>query len=894
MASGRVFRFRGRPSESDFDRRSDGSARRAQAVQSLEESGNGWFWSTDREGRLTFLSRQAADLFGIPMDQLLGQPFAQLFAASAEEVAARDRLPFVLNRQANFDRLTLQTRHEGGQRWWDVSGRISYSSGSFDGYFGFCIDVTDQLASSRSASEAALFDPLTGLPNRLNMTQFMADHIGGVRRCAVMLLDLDRFKGVNDTLGHPGGDALLKQVAGRLQKIIGDKQKIFRLGGDEFEVVLPGRDDEETLGTLAAEIISSLSQPYSINGIRCVIGASVGISISPRDGRTGDELTQKADLALYAAKSGGRGCFRFFSDDFLQVAEERRQLEEDLRDALVRDELSMAYQPLVCAISERVTGVEALIRWTHPKRGPISPEKFVPIAEEANLIDALGEWIIRKACADAASWPTDIRVAINVSPVQFANEALPSIVTSALANSGLPPHRLELELTEGIFLANSTETEAMFKRLKAIGLRLVLDDFGTGYSSLGYLRTVPFDKIKIDQSFVRGANEAGSRNAAIIAAIVALAGALNMETTAEGIETLDQLELVRSLGVSHIQGYVYSKPLDNDGLKESLSSGVWTIRPKGPAKHRSERRTIYRKAGAIIGSYYHSVTVRNISETGAYIEGLIDVPTGTQIILDFGEGRMEMAVVRRVSDRGYGVEFGSTLITSPEGSLTTRKVVSPYLLATHGLAGAAHAGKSKTLHFTGPPTTETIAAHLGLTIPSEAPSPQGSTAGASISDLSDSVRSLIAAVSPLQNLALTKPGYEGGRHLKPEEWDRLKTAVEHSPNAQLKYIVALVVLTGASFRELLAAKWSDVDLEQRSWTIPRSESGDGRTVRISDAALEILGDLPRSRSCDHLIINPRTNKPFHSVFGSWDAARKKAGLADVSIHDLRRSMKSSW
>jgi diguanylate cyclase (GGDEF)-like protein/PAS domain S-box-containing protein len=891
MASGRVFRFRGSAAEPDFA--FDASGRRAQAVQSLEASGSGWFWATDRQGRLTFLSTQFPGLVGMSLDQLLGQPFAQLFVPPGQEVAARDRLPFVLNRQANFDRLTLQTANGADQRWWDISGRVSYnSSGSFDGYFGFCIDVTDQLASSQSASQAALFDSLTGLPNRLNMARYMAEHIGASRRCAVMLIDLDRFKSVNDTLGHPGGDALLKQVSSRLQKIVGEKQKIFRLGGDEFELVLPGRDDERTLGPLANEIISSLSQPYSINGIRCVIGASVGISMSPRDGCTGDELTQKADLALYAAKSGGRGCFRFFTEDFLQIAEERRVLEEDLRDALVRDELSMAYQPLVCAISERVTGVEALVRWTHPTRGTVSPAQFVPIAEEANLIDALGEWIIRKSCEDAAGWPADIRVAINVSPVQFANEALPAIITSALANSGLPPSRLELELTEGIFLTNSSETEAMFKRLKAIGVRLALDDFGTGYSSLGYLRTAPFDKIKIDQSFVRGATQTGSRNGAIIAAIVALAGALNMETTAEGIETIDQLDLVRDLGVSHIQGYVYSKPLDNRALAESLASGDWTLRPTGPARHRSERRTIYRKAGAIIGSFYHSVTVRNISETGAYVEGLIDIPTGTQIILDFGDGRMEMAIVRRVSDRGYGVEFGSPLIKPADGGLTTRTAVSPYLLATHGLAGAAQAGESKTLHFNGAATTESIAALLGLSIQSEAPSNEGSLA--TISDLSDGVRALVAAMSPLQNLRLTKPGYQGGRQLNADEWDRLKAAVENSPNAQLKYIVALVVLTGASFRELLAARWSDVDILQRCWTILSKDSGETRTIKLSDAAMQIIGDLPRSAGSDHLIINPRTNKPFNSVFGSWDAARNRAGLADVSIHDLRKSMKSSW
>lgn len=516
----------------------------------------------------------------------------------------------------------------------------------------------------------------------------------------------------------------------------------------------------------------------------------------------------------------------------------------------------------------------------------------MPIAEEANLIDALGEWIIRKSCEDAANWPADIRVAVNVSPSQFANDALPAIVMSALANAGLPPGRLELELTEGIFLANSGETDEMFKRLKAIGVRLALDDFGTGYSSLGYLRTAPFDKIKIDQSFVRGATQTGSRNGAIIAAIVALAGALNMETTAEGIETLDQLDLVRSLGVSHIQGYVYSKPLNDEGLSNCLSSGDWTIRPEGPAKNRSDRRTIYRKAGAIIGSYYHSVTVRNISETGAYVEGLVDIPTGTQVILDFGDGRMEFAIVRRVSDRGYGVEFGFPLIKLPEGGLTTHNVVSSSMLAQRGLVGAAQAGESKSLEFDGPTTTEGVARLLGLRIPSEAPSTAGSIA--SVSDLSEGVRALVAAASPLQNLSLTKPGYGGGRQLKTEEWDRLKAAVESSPNPQLKYIIALVVLTGVSFRELLEAKWSDIDLSQHSWTITSHESGETRSIKISNAAVEIIDALPRTPGSDHLIINPRTKRPFHSVFGSWDAARKRAALADLSIHDLRRSMRANW
>jgi EAL domain-containing protein (putative c-di-GMP-specific phosphodiesterase class I) len=305
-----------------------------------------------------------------------------------------------------------------------------------------------------------------------------------------------------------------------------------------------------------------------------------------------------------------------------------------------------------------VTGVEALVRWNHRERGAISPAVFIPIAEEANLIWPLGEWVLRKACEDAARWPGEMRVAVNVSPIQFANpDPLPKIVANALAATGLAPDRLELEITESVFLADSAETGRMFKALKGLGVRLALDDFGTGYSSLGYLQSAPFDKIKIDQSFVRDATIPGSRNGAIIAAIVALAEALEMETTAEGIESLDQLDLVRKLNVSHVQGYVYSKAVPQAELLEHAEAGSWTIKPAGPARQRNDRFSLFRKVGAIHDNHRYGVVIRNLSATGAFIEGLLDVPVGTRFVIDFGEGQLVTATVRRSMRHQQGVEF---------------------------------------------------------------------------------------------------------------------------------------------------------------------------------------------------------------------------------------------
>jgi len=655
-------------------------------VRNYEECGQGWFWSTDAGGRLTYITDSVAQLMGRTTGTLLGTPLVDLFLPADSHGERQRTLPFLLTRQSRFDELPLRSAFEGDDRWWAISGCPQFDGGGkFAGYRGSGTDITAQRRSAEDASRLALYDSLTGLANRFHISKKLEATLAAFaqqqRSCAIMLLDLDRFKQVNDTLGHPAGDALLKQVAERLLKIVGDREMVSRLGGDEFQIILPDIEDRGKLGDMAAEIIASLSQPYSVEGSRCIIGAPVGVAIAPFDGLSSDDLVRNADLALYAAKGNGRGRFAFYSSDLHQAAEDRRVLEEDLRDALARGEIELGYQPVVHSRSDMVTGVEALVRWNHRERGAISPAVFIPIAEEANLIWPLGEWVLRKACEDAARWPGEMRVAVNVSPIQFANPDLPKIVANALAATGLAPDRLELEITESVFLADSTETSRMFKALKGLGVRLALDDFGTGYSSLGYLQSAPFDKIKIDQSFVRDATIPGSRNGAIIAAIVALAEALEMETTAEGIESLDQLDLVRKLNVSHVQGYVYSKAVPQAELLEHAEAGSWTIKPAGPARQRNDRFSLFRKVGAIHDNHRYGVVIRNLSATGAFIEGLLDVPVGTRFVIDFGEGQLVTATVRRSMRHQQGVEFEQTMVSDGNGGLCTRHRVSPYLIA---------------------------------------------------------------------------------------------------------------------------------------------------------------------------------------------------------------------
>ena len=658
-----------------FDARERVAARAEDILRSFEETGQGWFWETDRRGSISYISPAAAAVLGKTPDMLSGEPLTTIVDAEAGAAEAERTLGFHLSARSQFrDIEVLAANPEDEDRYWSLSGRPVYDSfKNFCGFRGHGTDLTEKRRSEQQVTRLAHYDSLTGLANRVQMSEALEEILSAPRAsdraCTVLMLDLDRFKTVNDTMGHPAGAALLKQVAQRLERVIGSHGRCGRLGGDEFQMIVPGNGDQETLTHIAKEIINSLSQPYSIEGQSVVIGASVGVALAPHDGTTSEDLIRNVDLALYAAKDAGRGVHRFYAKDLHSKAEERAELEQELREAIQTGGLSLFYQPVVYAANEKIVGFEALMRWNHPKRGFISPEKFIPIAEDAGLIDQMGQWALRTACEDLSRWPQSIRCAVNVSPLQFSNPELATHVANALAHSGVDPARLELEITESVFLNDSSGTEAMFKALKRVGVRLALDDFGTGYSSLGYLKKAPFDKIKIDQSFVRGATEDGSRNGAIIASITSLAEALNMDTTAEGVETLDELELVRLLGCSHIQGYIYYKPLDQEEATR-LVQGDLAAEADGPEAARTPRQVLLRRVTVVHRDNRLTANIRNISEGGAMIEGLWNMPVGSTIRIEFTADRFVNAYVRWSRENRVGVEFADPLRRRSDGTFS--------------------------------------------------------------------------------------------------------------------------------------------------------------------------------------------------------------------------------
>jgi diguanylate cyclase (GGDEF)-like protein/PAS domain S-box-containing protein len=662
-------------------------------MDEFEDAGLGMFWATDCDGNLIYLSDSAASIIGRPVQQVLGNPLGSLFSLEDKDDDDTPQRPlsFLLSARSKISELPVRIAVKGSERdiWWSITGRPLMEEGEFLGYRGNAKDITAQRQKERDNAKLAEYDSLTGLANRHRMgrrlNKILVAYKAAKRNCALMMLDLDRFKQVNDTLGHPAGDELLKQVSQRLGRIVGNQGEIGRLGGDEFQVILPDIDDRGRLGDIAARIIQMLSQPYSIDGARCIIGASVGIAIAPFDGLESDELVRSADLALYAAKGGGRGQYRFYSTDLKDSAEERRQIEEDLRDALSRGELAMHYQPIVRVQDNTVAGCEALMRWQHPERGYISPGTFIPVAEDSNLINVLGEWALRQACEDAAAWPSNMQVSVNVSAVQLATSGFATVVANVLAATGIEPDRLELEITESVFMGDADANESIFKALKGLGVRLSLDDFGTGYSSLGYLRDAPFDKIKVDQSFVRTSTEKGDNSAAIVAAIISLAKALGMDTTVEGVEAFDQLDMVRKEGGALIQGFLFSRAMTQEALLEKIGDGELVIQPDGPQKHRPERKTVFRRINVIHEDHCYDAVMRDISKTGAKIEGLLGVPKGTPLVLDLGNGQLAVSRVMRSEGAMQGVEFESPLVSDGAGGLCTRHRVSPYALAAAGM-----------------------------------------------------------------------------------------------------------------------------------------------------------------------------------------------------------------
>jgi len=539
-------------------------------LREFQENEADWLWQLDTKRRVRSVSPRFAFALGRDPKEVEGLSLVRLIAGSSWEEGnfegSLHELADHLKARQSFSNLLVRVEMEEGRRWWELSGTpIHDEMGKFSGFRGVGSDVTEKRESSEKIAYLARYDTLTGLPNRLMLTEALGEALRYSEqwktRCAFLMIDLDRFKAVNDSLGHQVGDQLLAQVSDRLKAVMAKGEQCGRLGGDEFAVVIRDASDKGRAASLAQEIIATLSDPYRVNDKTLYIGASVGSAVGPRDGDTVEMLLRNADLALYRAKEEGRGAHCNYMPSLHADAEERRSLETALRHALGNGELELHYQPVVNAISEDIVSFEALMRWNSADHGSVSPGKFIPLAEDTRLIVPIGAWALREACAEAANWPGHVKVAVNVSGEQLGEPDFCGSVVRALAYSGLPAHRLEIEVTESVFLKDGRTARQVLEEIMALGCSVALDDFGTGYSSLGYLRTLRFSTIKVDRSFVQGATQESRESLAIIRAVVAMAQSLEMSTTAEGVETAEQAVMVREMGCTKIQGYYFGRPM---------------------------------------------------------------------------------------------------------------------------------------------------------------------------------------------------------------------------------------------------------------------------------------------------------------------------------------------
>ncbi len=670
---------------------SDGE--RLAMLDELEQSGLGWFWASDASGRLTYLSAAMAARLALSVGAAVGQPLTAIFAAADREGRGKS-LALMLGAHKAFSGLAVRAAGQAESAVLRLSGQpVTGPEGEFLGFRGTGADITEEYVREEESARLARYDSLTGLSNRHRMAHQIEATLTAFRAarrsCAVMMIDLDRFKHVNDTLGHGAGDELLKQVAARLGRAIDRECEIGRLGGDEFQVMLPDIEDRGVLGELAMKIIAMLRQPYSLADGRCVIGASVGIAIAPHDGVTREEVVRAADLALYAAKNGGRAQYRFFSGELENETIFRRRLEQDLGEALRDQELFLRFEPIVEAAAGTVASLEAHVCWNHATRGIIDEQDFAQIIEGSALTGEVGRWAIMAACAEAAGWVDTVRVAVNVPvPLFLADDFVP-LVAEAIETAGIAPARLELEISEAVFFGDASTVDRTLAGLFKLGVRLTLDEFGSGYSSLAYLRRAPFDAIKIDQKLVAEAERQEGRELGLVRAIVALAGALQMDTMAGGIESAGLLAALTGSGVRYLQGPIFSEPVNACAVAGEMDGGAWKIEPGTSRARRARRRTVFRKIQVIHDDYAYEVTLRNLSKTGALIQGLAEVPKGTQFVVDLGGGQLAVATVTRSNGDVQGLEFEQPLIEDGSGRLCTRHRVSPYALAAAGTPLAA-------------------------------------------------------------------------------------------------------------------------------------------------------------------------------------------------------------
>nr|WP_237437812.1 EAL domain-containing protein [Altericroceibacterium endophyticum] len=562
----------------------EGVAQKSEVVSLLlreyEDNEADWLWELDTSRRIRAASRHFAFATGRAASELEGELFTKLLAGdsweSGEFAPSLHQLSEKFKLKEHFSNLVVKADLPKGRRWWKLSGApMIDDDGRFTGYRGVGSDVTVQRESDEKIAYMARYDTLTGLPNRLQLTECLGEALHYSEqwrsRCAFLMVDLDRFKSINDSLGHQIGDQLLAQVSDRLRDLMAGNDSCGRLGGDEFAVVMRDMRDRAQVEAFANRLILSLSEPYTVNQHKLFVGASVGSAIGPGDGATVETLMRNADLALYRAKATGGAAHRTYVPSLHADAEERRQLEVSLRHALERKEFRLNFQPVVHAMRENVVSFEALLRWHSADHGVVSPAKFIPLAEETRLIVPIGNWVLYEACREAVNWPSQMRVAVNVSGEQLLVPDFSRNVADALIATGLPPERLEIEVTESIFLRDPAMARQSLQEILALGCSIALDDFGTGYSSLGYIRNLSFSTIKIDRSFVQGAAQNNPESLAIIRAVVAMAQSLGMNTTAEGVENADEAAMVRELGCSKIQGYHFGRPMEAEDAARLLS-----------------------------------------------------------------------------------------------------------------------------------------------------------------------------------------------------------------------------------------------------------------------------------------------------------------------------------
>ena len=538
-------------------------------LKEFEAKGSDWLWSFDAEGRIRNPSArfEAAAQSG-PMDGKDFVEFLRATSAEAEPIVAEIALNIAAREP--FSDVQIRIERDGAEHWWTLTGKPAVDDfGAYVGYIGTAADITSEKVAERKINFLAHNDALTGLLNRAKFTEHLKQCVARLERYgspfSILFLDLDQFKLVNDSRGHLIGDQLLIQVARRIRSTLREADTAARLGGDEFAIILNNNCTAEETAALASRLVRIVSEPYAFDDEMLSIGVSIGIAMAPINGIRPDQLLRNADLALYRAKAEGRGVYRFFESQMDSDVRERRILELELREALKDGEFMLYYQPLVSADSKAPTGFEALVRWNHPIRGVVPPAEFIPIAEQSGLIKQIGDWTIHEACAAAMRWPNDLIVAVNLSPKHFQLSDIAAVVRDALAATGLPPHRLELEITESLLIERPEQVVERLTEIKALGVTIAMDDFGTGYSSLSYLLKFPFDKIKIDKSFVTASSDdTVARD--ILRTIASLGRTLKIRITAEGVETSEQVEFLRDIACHQLQGYYFARPFQEADL----------------------------------------------------------------------------------------------------------------------------------------------------------------------------------------------------------------------------------------------------------------------------------------------------------------------------------------